>query len=49
MFKNNKNMDDERINRIAGEFKKRVINLDKLLDQGMGDIDASAQRKGCRR
>ena len=48
-FKSNKNMDDERINRIAGEFKKRVFNLDKLLDQGISDIDVLTQRKGCRR
>jgi hypothetical protein len=48
-LKNNKNMDDERIDRIAGEFKKRVVNLDKSLDQGIGDIDVSTQRKGYRR
>ena len=48
-FKFNKNMDDERINKIASEFRKRVVNLDKLLDQGIGDIDVSTQRKGYRK
>jgi len=48
-FKFNKNMDDERINKIAGEFGKRVVNLDKLLDRGIGDIGVPAQSKGFRR
>jgi len=29
----NKNMDEERVNRIADEFRKRVNNLDMLLDR----------------
>jgi len=49
VLKCNKNMDDERINRIAGEFRKRVNNLDKLLDQSIGDIGVSAPGKGYRR
>ena len=48
-FEFNKNMDDERINKIAGEFGKRVVNLDKLLDRGIGDIGVPAQSKGFRR
>jgi hypothetical protein len=48
-IKFNKNMDDERINRIAGEFRKRVVNLDKLLDQGIGDIGVPSPQKGYRR
>jgi len=38
VLKCNRNMDEERVNRIAGEFRKRVNNLDMLLDQSIGNI-----------
>jgi len=49
VLKSNKNMDDERIDKITGEFRKRVNNLDILLEQGIGDIGASPPKKGYRR
>jgi len=48
-FEFNKNMDDERINKIAGEFNKRVVNLDNLLDRCIGDMGVPVQKRGYRR
>jgi hypothetical protein len=48
VFKSNKNIEKERIDKIIGEFQKRVSNLDIVLEHGRGSAKIENGGQGCR-